>query len=74
MRVVSQWAADVEKHQTGKQISDSTFTTNLVTSLTCGDIYLCYSFFLYCISVSLAKPLHELKLLQSRMIVRSIEH
>lgn len=53
----------MEKHQTGKEISDSTFTTNLVTSVTCGDTYLCYSFFLYCVNVSLANPLHELKLL-----------
>lgn len=53
----------MEKHQTGKEISDSTFTTNLVTSVTCGDTYLCYSFFLHCVNVSLANPLHELKLL-----------
>lgn len=53
----------MEKHQAGKQISDPTFPTILVTFVTCGDIYPCCSFFLYCINVSLANPLHELKML-----------
>lgn len=44
----------MEKHQTGKQIFVSTLTTDLVTSVTCGDISLCYSFFVRCLNVSLA--------------------
>lgn len=46
------------QHQTGKQISDFTFTINLVISVTCGDIYLCYTFFFpYLINISFAnKP------------------